>query len=60
LRVSSNVGIFRTGDTGTVGLRMDFRGKTAADYVIMSAISRSEMKCTMSEPITLRRFPFES
>lgn len=32
LRVSSNVGIVRTGETGTVGLRMDFKGKAAVDY----------------------------
>lgn len=30
-RVSSNDGIFRTGETGAVGLRIDLRGKEAVD-----------------------------
>lgn len=30
-RVSSNDGMFRTGDTGTVGLRIDLRGNEAVD-----------------------------
>lgn len=30
-RVSSNDGMFRTGETGTVGLRIDLRGKEAVD-----------------------------
>lgn len=35
-RVSSNDGMFRTGETGTVGLRMDFSGKEAVDYRCLS------------------------
>lgn len=31
-RVSSNEGIFRTGETGTVGFRIDLRGNDAVDY----------------------------
>lgn len=30
-RVSSKDGMFRTGETGTVGLRMDLRGNEAVD-----------------------------
>lgn len=31
-RVSSKDGMFRTGDTGTVGFRIDLRGNEAVDY----------------------------
>lgn len=31
-RVSSNDGMFRTGDTGIVGLRIDLRGNEAVDF----------------------------
>lgn len=42
LRVSSKVGMFRTGETGAVGLRIDFKGTTAADYTEMGDISFTE------------------
>lgn len=32
LRLSSNGGMFCTGETGTVGFRIDFRGTEAADW----------------------------
>lgn len=35
-RVSSNEGMFRTGETGTVGFRIDFSGKEAVDYIQVS------------------------
>lgn len=34
--------MFRTGETGAVGLRIDFRGTTAADYTKMSIIGFTE------------------
>ena len=42
LRVSSKVGMFRTGETGAVGLRIDFKGTTAEDYTEMSIIGFTE------------------
>lgn len=38
-RVSSKDGMLRTGETGTVGLRIDFRGKEAVDYKYCKSIS---------------------
>lgn len=35
-RVSSKDGMFRTGETGTVGFRIDLRGNDAVDYVALS------------------------
>lgn len=34
--------MFRTGETGAVGLRIDFKGTTAADYTEMGDISFTE------------------
>jgi hypothetical protein len=57
-RVSSNDGMFRTGETGTVGLRIDFSGKEAVDY------KNSSQNCSAyarAVPLvaTWRRLPFE-
>ena len=38
LRVSSKEGMFRTGETGTVGLRIDFRGPDVVDYNAPSSV----------------------
>lgn len=64
-RVSSNEGILRTGDTGTVGLRMDLSGKAAVDC---AATTSSQFVCRCKHDkhhcgvgsSTLRRLPLES
>lgn len=38
-RVSSNDGIFRTGETGIVGLRIDLSGNEAVDYKKLASVS---------------------
>lgn len=57
-RVSSNEGIFRTGDTGTVGFKIDFKGNDAVDCNTVSEVVAQRVNDT-SVRLTFRRLPLE-
>ena len=46
-RVSSNDGMFRTGETGTVGFRIDFSGNEAVDYISLSQNRPAYARCSV-------------